>query len=395
MEAKFSTNLDILRRHALGSFRRLIEEITISPAMLIFLNGNQNSAGSPNENFARELLELFTIGRGDAVGEGDYTNYTEQDVVQIARSLTGWRYRINEDNIAKGFFRSNRHDSGEKQLSYRFNDISIYDEQDREYKRVIEIILQKEEVARHLCRKLHIWFIGSNIDDEVELNIIAPLAKILYENNYEIAPVVKILLQSEYFLSSDHAGCMITSPVDYLFKIFNTLEVTLPENLIDKYFLWQSIGEVAGQMEMAILSPPSVAGWKAYYQAPNYYQFWISSVTLGLRDTIAELLINGVVIRDTSIGADVLSLAAGINNSTDPNLLIDGIVSLIFEVPISDNQKEYLKSILLPGLPDFEWTVEYGEYLADPENPDMKNAITSKLQSLVLSMIKMPEFHLM
>ena len=107
----------------MGGFRKMVEEITIAPAMLLFLNGNENTFEAPNENYARELLELFTIGKGDAVGDGDYTNYTEVDVAALAKSLTGWTSRVNDNGEIAGRFVPNRHDTSEKQLSHRFNNV--------------------------------------------------------------------------------------------------------------------------------------------------------------------------------------------------------------------------------------------------------------------------------
>ena len=385
-----------IRKNAVGNFKTLIEDITIDPSMLVFLNGYQNSKESPNENYGRELLELFTIGRGEATGEGDYTNYTEQDVGEIARALTGWIFRLDEPtNAFEPFFLPFRHDTGSKQLSHRFDNEVIQNANENEYKKVIEIVLSKEEVARHICRQLHIWFVGSNITDEVEKNIIEPMGKIMFDNNYEIEPALRSLLASEYFLDGTHYGCMITSPFDYLFKIINSMEIPFPDDLVAKYFYWEAIGGAAAQMEMSIFNVPSVAGWKAFYQAPNFYQFWISSVTLGQRDDISTVLINGVDAGQLRLEIDVLNFVTKIDNATEPDDLIDGIASNIFALPISENQKAYLKEILIPGLPDFEWTVEYGEYLADPTDPNKKNAIESKLKVLIGSMIKMPEFHLM
>lgn len=387
--------LSTIRSNALGNFRALVEEMTISPAMLIFLNGNQNVAASPNENYARELLELFTIGRGDAVGEGDYTNYTEKDIVEIARALTGWKARVNEDGYAESFYLSNKHDKAVKQLSYRFDEVIINNGGESEYKQVIDIILGKIEVARHICRQLHIWFVGADIDADIEANIIGPMADLMYDNNYDITIPVKALLQSEYFFDEKFIGCMISSPLDFLYKSVNTFEIALPENLVDKYFVWEAIATAGGLLEMAVMHVPSVAGWKAYYQKPSYYKFWINSVTLGFREEVAIALIVGDNIRGFKFGINVLNFIASVENATDPNELITNIAALIYEFPLSENQLEYLKGVLIPGLPDFEWTVEYGKYLEDPENPNTATSVHIKAASLLATMMKMPEFYLM
>ena len=171
---------DLIKRNALGNFKTMIEEMTICPAMLFFLNGNENTAENPNENYARELLELFTIGRGPDVGDGDYTNYTEVDIAAIAKCLTGWRSRFVDNNpLPQGLFVSNRHDKSTKQLSFRFDNAIIENAEEEEYKAVIDIIFAKLETAKYLCRQLHIWFVGSEITEDIEQNIISPMADMM------------------------------------------------------------------------------------------------------------------------------------------------------------------------------------------------------------------------
>ncbi|WP_235297933.1 DUF1800 domain-containing protein [Portibacter marinus] len=387
--------LSAIRTHALGNFRKLVEEITVSPAMLIFLNGNQNEAQSPNENYARELLELFTIGRGEAAGEGDYTNYTEQDIVQISRALTGWKIRLLETGYVTSFFRNQLHDAGTKQLSHRFDHTLISNSGAEEYKQVIDIILKKKEVARYICRQLHIWFVGSNISAEVEANVIEPMATIMYDQDYDIKAPLKALLASEYFYDDQHEGCMVSSPLDFLYKSINTLEVEMPDSIIAQYFVWEAIARAGDLLEMAVMNVPSVAGWKAYYQSPGYYQYWINSVTLGFREEVANALLTQSEVRGFRFGINVLKFVDGIENATDPNELIINMGKLIFAFPLSQNQIDYLKNVLINGLPDFEWTVEYGMYLENPTNEDLAVSVFNKLTNLMATMMKMPEYYLM
>lgn len=387
--------LDILRRHALGNFRTLTEEVTVSPAMLLYLNGNENSRQAPNENYARELLELFTIGRGEAAGPGDYTNYTEDDVVQMARALTGWRARFLDTGFPQGVFVANRHDTGEKQLSHRFGNAVITDAGDQEYKVVIDHILQQPEVARYICRQLHIWFVGANIDPVIEANIIEPMAQIMIDDNYEVRGALEALLSSTYFFDTSHYGCMVSHPLDYVFRIVNSLGM---DNDVDELFLdyrfWNQLRRVNISLEMQVLALPSVAGWKAYYQAPGFYELWINSVSLTARQRIGDQLLGGVNVGGSRFEADLLSFIAEMDNNLDPNSLLEQIGIYLFAFPIAENQRDFLKEILIPGLPDFEWTIEYSDYLQDPENPDLRNAVLTKLEAVFSTILKMPEFHL-
>jgi len=209
-----------LRKNALGNFRTLVEEITVDAAMLGFLNGNQSTRIAPNENYSRELLELFTIGKGPIAGPGDYTNYTEEDVAQLARALTGWRFATwDERDPNDSFFAPHRHDTGRKQLSPRFGEVIISDEGAEEYKKVIDIILQKREVARFISRKIYGWFLHENITTEIEANVIEPMAQIMIDDNYELNRVVRALISSDHFYNQTFKGCMVSHPADFFFKV--------------------------------------------------------------------------------------------------------------------------------------------------------------------------------
>src|SRR5688572_10041187 len=208
----------LLRDNAFGNFRTLVEEITVNPLMLEYLNGNENNKNAPNENYARELLELFTIGKGEQAGPGDYTNYTEEDIKEIARALTGWvidfsKYALAGD-LPPAIFRPNRHDTESKTLSHRFGNAVIDNLGDQEYKKVIDIILARDEVSRFMARNIYRWFVYYNIDAEIESSVIEPLAEIFRNENYEIVPVVAALLSSEHFYHENAIGAMIKSPVD-------------------------------------------------------------------------------------------------------------------------------------------------------------------------------------
>ncbi len=386
--------LQKLYNNTTGNFRTLLEEMTIDPAMLVFLNGTQNSANGPNENYARELLELFALGKGPAAGPGDYTTFTEDDVVSIARALTGWRaFDANNNNDpAYSSYNSNRHDTGEKQLSHRFNDAVITNAEENEYKIVIQLILQKDECARFISRKLIRWFVHSDITAEVEANVVEPMAQMIIADNYELENAIKALLSSQYFYDESIRGCMIAHSLDYLFKLMNSFEVATPTELINSYEVAKNFHSAMDSSDMAIWRHPTVAGWKAFYKAPQYDKFWISAVTLPQRETLADRFMNGYNTNGWRVEIDVIAFAASLDNPTDPNSLITEAAAIIFPQPLSDEQITALKEILIPGLPDFEWTVEYGEFING--NDDLAEAIEDKLKSLFGTMIKMPEFHL-
>jgi uncharacterized protein (DUF1800 family) len=388
-----------LQTDALGNFRQLIKDITIDGSMLIFLNGNQNTQVAPNENYARELLELFTVGKGELAGEGDYSTFTEQDVAAMARVLTGWRtfgvLNRRTDDPPGVAFRPPRHDTGAKQLSHRFNNTVITNLGEEEYAHLIDVIFQQERVATFICRKLYQWFVYYQIDETVETDVIAPMAQLLIANDYEIAPVVRALLSSEHFFNILSVGPMIKNPLDYCLSMVKQLELPFPEELSTRYRIALRLYRLTASMEMDYHNAPSVSGWKAYYQAPQFYRFWINASTLQLRSALANLIaLERNMIDGFLFAFSPLTFIEKLESPLDPNAVIEELSALLHPQPLTDTQKAALKDVLIPGLPDFEWTLEYEAYLKDPENPDKALAVESKLRQLTRALLSLAEFHL-
>ncbi len=390
--------ITLLRENALGNFKELVKKITIDPAMLRYLNGNENTKIAPNENYARELMELFTLGKGELAGPGDYTTFTEDDVVAVARVLTGWRdvgYFTLEFNPVDSVFIPNRHDTDPKQLSHRFDNVVINNNNEQEYADLIDIIFQKEEVSKFICRKLYRWFLYYNIDDNIEQNVIVPMAQMLVDNNFEIAPVLEALLKSEHFYDPENYGCMIKNPMDFSIALINQFEVQIPNDLELQYQTWLTLYDIPAVLQMQYYNPPSVAGWTAYYQEPSYYQIWTNSVTLPFRALYVGLMLTtGINIPGDNPVIDVLAFVDSIDDPYDVNNVIDEFIKILFSKDIADNQKLFFKNVLIPGLPDFEWNVEYTEYVSDPGNETVATSIRNKLINLLYVMLTMPEYHL-
>ncbi|MFZ1678305.1 MAG: DUF1800 domain-containing protein [Saprospiraceae bacterium] len=391
--------VNVLRDNATGNFRTLVEQMTVNPLMLMYLNGNESNKNAPNENYARELLELFTIGKGIEAGPGDYTNYTEQDIKEIARALTGWTSNgiaFNQaGNLPSAIFRPNRHDTGTKTLSNRFGNAVISNLGDQEYKKVIDIILNQAEVARFMARNLYRWFVYYFIDDEIESTVIEPLADVLRQNNYEIKPALTALLSSEHFYHDNAIGAMIKSPVDFTMSTIKPFEVTTNLNLKQTYQLWFALHQLNTTLQQDVFTPPDVAGWKAYYQEPVFYRYWINSVTLTTRRAMTDGMATGInTIFNRPYGIDVLKVVGEIPNSIDPNDMIQALIDLVLPYPLTQVQLDYLKDVLIPGLPDFEWTVEYSAYLNDPTNDTIRMGVENRLKALFIALLGLPEFQL-
>ncbi len=280
----FSTEMDVvkdsrysyhysalLRAHSLGNFKRLIREGTTDSAMLVYLGGNSNFKSAPNENFARELMELFTLGKDYGV------QYTEDDVKAAARVLTGWR---DDKEKIKSVFDPSKHNSADKLFSPFFGNEVIKGRTGldgaNETDDLIEMIFKKKEAARFVCRNLYRWFVYARVDDEIDNKIIAPLADTLIENNFEIAPVLRVLLSSEHFFDFAFRGCIVKSPVDFLVGATQQIGMTVYESTDKTYTNLKTCHEPwaiyflnCEYLSQRVGDPPTVAGWPAYYQAPK------------------------------------------------------------------------------------------------------------------------------
>ena len=219
----------MLRASALGNFKALVKEVTLAPAMLRYLNGNTNTKANPNENYGRELQELFTIGKGPEIAAGNYTNYTEDDVKAAARVLTGWR-DLRDTRTAE--FRATPHDTANKIFSSAYGGATITGRTGadgaKELDDLLDLIFAQAETARYICRKLYRHFVYYVIDDATEKNVIAPMADLLRKGGWEIKPVVALLLKSAHFYDAANIGCYIKTPLDVVVGTFRTLGAAVP-----------------------------------------------------------------------------------------------------------------------------------------------------------------------
>jgi uncharacterized protein (DUF1800 family) len=384
--------VNLLRTNALGNFKTLMEEITISPAMLVYLDGDENRAGSPNENFGRELFELFSIGKGPLIGDGNYTNYTENDIKEAAKVLTGWQ--VN-NTTSTSYFNTNRHDKTLKTFSAAFEGQSIGNNEANEYKNLISMIFAKKETARYLTRKLYRYFVYYKITPEIETSIIEPLASILYDNNYEVKPVVLELLGSEHFFSEGFMGASIKNPLEFTVGIFRKCQVQISSDPISNYQMWNTLHSQAASMEMRLGDPPDVAGWPQYYSEPQFNRLWINSATIPNRTLYSDKMFSGGYNRNGfKFYVNPLTLTMWISDPSDPNILIRELTAVLHPVDISQENINKLKEILIPGLPDFSWTSEWTKYVNNPTDTTQKNLILAALNSLLTAICRLPEFYL-
>ena len=386
----------LLRKRATGNFRQLIKEVTVHPAMLHFLDGRTSYLDNPNENFARELIELFSVQKGKP---GSPT-YTEKDVQEIARIMTGWRVRRfwgTEQGSVESYFQADWHDSGTKQLSHHFGNAVITNRGDREYAHLIDIIFRHPHTARSICRDLYRYFAHYEITDRTERELIEPLAQLLVASNYELKPVIKALLASRHFYSPDVRGAMVKNPYEFLLSMVRPVGGYRHLNLGLRahYDLMVEHHKRGKLLSMDFVNPPSVSGWRAYYHAPRYHRHWITTVTLLLRAEMSdELCRRGYWSQGKDRLLDLLGFLATLTDPYDVNAVIDDISTIFLPRPITRAQQDSLKKRLLNGLPDFEWTVEYRLYRSNPDDKQVRDSMLERVCLLLRTVFQMAEFHL-
>lgn len=387
----------LLRRNALGNFKELIKEITLDPAILRYLNGNTNTKNKPNENYARELQELFTIGKGPEIAPGNYTNYTEQDVIEAAKVLTGWRDL--RDSISTGFT-ANNHDTTDKQFSSAYGNRVIKGKTGEtgareELDELLDMIFSQPETARNIVRELYRWFVYYVIDETAEQNVIEPLAQLFRSNGFELKPVLETLFKSAHFFDPINFGCMIKSPIDHVIGSLRTFSVALPDptDVANSYNAYNNARDNASAMQQNLLYPPSVAGWPAYYQEPIYYQIWLNSDTIPKRFTYTDRLITGVRIGGLTIAIKTIDFVKLVSDPSDPNLVVGEFGEMLFEAELSDTQKSFLKEFLVRQNQDYEWTNAWNAYINNPTAANTK-VVEDKLKALLQYMLTMAEYQL-
>lgn len=383
----------LLRSNCLKNFKTLTKEITLDPAMLIYLNGEKNTKAAPDENYSRELQELFTLGKGPN------SLYTEDDVRAGARVLTGWRLNRSDGTP---YFTDTRHDSTDKQFSSFYNNTVITGKSGTngatELDDLLNMIFASSEVSLHLVRKLYRFFVYYQIDEDTEANVIAPLAAIFRTNNYEIKPVLEALLKSQHFYDVAHMGALIKSPSDFTYGICRTFDISFlnGSQYIDQYRQYFLMANVCGQIQQNLGDPPSVSGWPAYYQSPQFHELWINSDTLPNRNKISDILIStGYGAGNYKVQIDAAAFTAKFSSAGDAAALIEEVLTLFHTIPVESAQKDYMKTILLAGqLDDNYWSSAWNDYQLNPTDNAKYNVVNSRLIMLYKYMMNLSEFQL-
>ncbi len=392
------TYVKVLNDYALGNYKTLLKQMTVDPSMLYFLNGRLNTKKAPDENYGRELQELFTLGKGPN------SKYTEEDVKTAARVLTGFSINFTTTPFSTSFSSAN-HDTTDKTFSSFYNSTKITGRTgvfagSLELDDMLNMILSVDEVSKHICRKLYQYFVYFDIDSNTETNVIEPLAKIFRDNNYEIKPVLKALLESEHFYDNWNRACVIKDPVTHQAGFVRQFEMPFPAATdYEANYQVYALGSYYGQItQMNLGDPPSVAGWEAWYQMPLYHKIWLNSDSLPKRNQFQDyLMMTGHKVKSFNFIVDPWKISNQFSKPKDADSFIQEASDFLLALPLSSSQISNLKEILLPGgIPDYNWSDEYRAALdsGDPNHANSLATVTSKMRNLFKSIMNLSEYQL-
>ncbi len=392
-----------LRTNATGNYKAIIRNIATQPAMMYYLNNQVNTKTAPDENFAREIMELFTLGKDPL------SKFTESDVIQAAKVLTGWRVQNLTQSPTTTTFVSSLHDTSNKSFSSFFNNTIISSAGAAELDAFINMIFTKEQVvSEYICRKLYRYFIYYDIDASIESNVIQPLAKIFVASNWEIKPVLETLFKSQHFFDMANRGVYIKSPFDLVIgslRNFNiSFNISDPSNYDAQYSLFRYFNySVMKPMEQSIGEVPNVSGWNAFYQAPSFHEYWINSNTVQKRYSFINTIFNGYSPTfnglKVKIEVDVIAWVKQFPSSVleNPDLLVHECVKYLLPVDISQTVKDVLKvqNLLSNQTNNSYWTTAWLNYSNSPTNLSYFSTVKTRLKGLLLSITQLAEYQLM
>ncbi len=384
----------LLLDHALGNYRTFLKAFTVEPLTLKYLNGTTNRKGSPDENYGRELQELFAIGKGPD------SAYTEDDVVAAARVLTGWRYNWPKHN---SHFVPRDHDTDDKQFSAFYGHKVIKGRTGmagaEETDELLDMLTSHDECPKYLARRLYTFFVTPEISEDAESSVILPLASLLRERNFDIVPALQALLSSAHFFEERFRGVIIKSPVDFILGTFRTFGVEFPKDVQphEKFQMERAVWWLMSEQGFKFGDPPSVAGWPAYYQVPTFDKNWMTTNIVALRGLRTDsLLYWGFWTPIRNLHIPILKFVSALDDPGDPNVLIDDLVELLLGYDqIEQSTKDRLKTILLSGHPtDAYWIGAWADYVAAPTNATAAATVETRLRRLLQVILQMAEYQL-
>ncbi|MDA9844272.1 DUF1800 domain-containing protein [Flavobacteriaceae bacterium] len=410
-----------------GSYKQFIRDVSIDITMLRYLNLYLSRKETPDENYAREIQELFTVGKRP------FSQFSEGDVREIAKALVGWSFdysvMFNNNGIddVQSFFDPENHDTSNKNFSSFYNNKTIQgksgQEGENELDEVVDILFETEESSIYIARRLYQFFVYPVTTDEIENKIITPLANIFRDSNFSLVETLKVLLKSQHFFDSSVYNSMIKSPLEFNFGIVKQIDLangevnywdgqqsfypdTSPE-IFGKFsdsvyvrhrFFDQLTGYYTENQGFSFTMPPSVSGWPPYYQDPIYDLFWLNTNTIQKRKKFIQgygkygfsfQLENGGYGR---MYANTMNFISNFNSPNNFNLFFEDLIGDYLNLEISPELKESVKNKFLSGASESHWNDEYEKYLNN--EPFDEGVFEEMLRDGLLAILELAEFQL-
>jgi hypothetical protein len=405
-----------------GNLRSLAQKVTLDNSMLRYLSNSANVKGAANENYAREFMELFTILRGEAVAVGNYTNYTEADISQAARVLTGYSESNTEKDPDTGIIRGaaviSRHDTGDKTFSAAFQNTVIRGattaaDMPRELGDFVDMIFNQVATAKSYIRKMYRFFVGDIITAEIETDIITPLANELKTSGYNHIQILKKLLTSQHFYDRDDSnaadeiiGAKIKSPYELLLQSTNFFQLTKntannKQLFYDDFF---SYDDHTSSIGMGIVGPPTVEGYPGFYKDSGFSRNWFSNNYMQKRYSFGKTLLSGKSYGSGRVFPYKLDIVKWVKDNIDlPNApgtpaapvgasnatrVVEMMMDYLLPERPTGERYDYFMDTLLGGLSPINWYFEWKEYLETNDSEDARVGLERFLKALMSS----PEF---
>lgn len=435
------------------SIKEFAYKMTLNQRMLYYLSNYTNTKNSPNQNYAREFLELFTIMKGPQIAAGNYTNFTELDVQQAAKVLTGFRatnglqlrmdyldkgmtantaghipnptnagWTYATTNIPTGYCTLSQHDITNKTFSSAFGSqtingsnaltgtYTVYDE----LQAFINMIFNQSETAMNFARRLYRFFVKSEISLEVEADIISPMAINLMSTQngitYNLEAAVRLLLKSKHFYDEDDAiakdeviGAKVKSPLDLMLNFINESSMTLAHpvtNSMHFYNYFNVIRYYCWDAGFQFMNSVNVSGYPGYSDAPKFDKNWVTIATLNRRyyGGWVELYLNGYNNSSFITKLDLPEFVRTSGNFTNPSVA-STLLDELFDMYLASNPQGlrygYFENALLNGLSAANWASTWNIWLADLTNATKKNAVKIALDRVFKAIMKSVEYQVM
>jgi len=426
--------INLLFKSCFTRYDDFIYNLTFNGSMLEYLNLRLSLKETPDENYAREVQELFTVGKRP------FAKFTEKDVREAARLLTGcnedtWNLVLEEGYEPRPIFNDWNHDSGDKYFSSFYGNRIIKGREGKEgieeVREFVDMICGTEEHSIFIVRRLYQFFVYPALTPEIEQNIILPLSRVYKDSGYLLAEPLKILLKSEHFYLNNIQNSLIKSPVDFYMTLlkevdsinnsilfhWNNNEQQSYNSLFSpnyfgemekdisyiKYKATENIDYFTSILGLEFMVPPSVSGWPAYYQEPVYDLFWINSSTLPNRIRVLnEVMRNGmwlnVIYNDGNGVQNRYNLKTLLNTFESPKnieLFVNELVFRFLGGEPSNSLRQKISQALLNNINENHWEEEISNILdQDTPNKASYDSIYWRLGNAFEVLGTAGEFHL-